>query len=69
MWGGSIFRVGGGLKGVSMKPLIEEAIERYWAIIRKRKKPKRVKKKKEILWDEKRRKNGEVEGAQAEEGR
>ena len=38
--------------------IIEEAITTYLKIIEKQKKPKRAKRKKEILWNEKRRKNG-----------
>jgi hypothetical protein len=49
-----------------MTEIIEEAITKYLKIIEKRKKPKRVKKKKEILYDEKRRENREAEGTQTE---
>ena len=50
--------------GIPMREIIEEAITKYLKIIENQKKPKRVKKKKEILW-EKRRKNGEAKGTQA----
>ena len=61
-------RRGGGRKGTSMGEIIEEAITKYLKIIEKQKKPKKVKNKKEILCDEKRRKNGEAKGNRAEEG-
>ena len=60
---------GGGRRGTSMVEIIEEAITKYLKIIEKRKKPKRVKKKKEILCDEKCRKNKEAKGTQANGGR
>ena len=55
--------------GTPMGEIIEEAINKYLEIIETRKKPKRVKKKKEILWDEKHRKNGEAKGTQDKEDR
>ena len=42
-------RGGGGRTGTSMVEVIEEAITKYLKIIEKQKKPKRVKKKEEIL--------------------
>jgi hypothetical protein len=52
-----------------MGEIIEEAITKYLKIIEKRKKPKRVKKKKEIPCDEKHRKNGEAKDTRTKEGR
>jgi hypothetical protein len=50
-----------------MEEIIEEAVTKYLEIIKKRKKPKRVKKKKEILWGEKPMKNGKAKATQAKE--
>jgi len=61
-------RGGGGRTGTSMGEVIEEAITKYLKIIEKQKKPKKVKNKKEIPCDEKRRKNG-GKGTQAKADR
>jgi hypothetical protein len=50
-----------------MGEIIEEAIAKYLKIIEKRKKPKRVKKKREIFSDEKHRKRENAKDSQAKE--
>ena len=50
--------------GAPMKEIIEEAITKYLEIIEKQKKSKMVRKRKEIIYDEKRRKRG-GKGSQA----
>jgi hypothetical protein len=50
-----------------MEEIIEEAVTKYLEIIKKRRKPKRGKKKKEILPDEKHRENGDPKITRAEE--
>ncbi len=58
---------GGGRTDASMEEIIEEAVTKYLEIIKKRRKPKRGKKKKEILPDEKHRENGDPKITRAEE--
>jgi hypothetical protein len=60
---------GVGRTDTSMTEIIEEAITKYLKIIQKRKKPKGVKKKKEILRDENRGKSGKAKITQAKEYR